>query len=340
MMSADGQRGFVGIDVDSLHHYYVGKTQRMGNEERATKNAVYEWAIPRYLELLADLQIRGTFFVVAQDAKEALVKKRVREILANGHEVASHSYSHPQNFLSLSPKRKEEEIVRAEQVLCEITGTDLVGFRAPAWGIDEQAMDVLEARGYYYDSSIMPSLLLPMLKIGYFLHSRGKIKPGDLLGKCQYSMAPLEPYFPAFSRIERRGTRQILELPITVIPLGRLPFWATIHLLVGTWLFFLFEYRLLGSRSAYVNYQCHGVDLLDLERDAVPSAFRHMFGLRHPLARRAQLLKRILARLMQDYDLVPAREWVSRAWPASVARRRSGASHSPGANPGILGLPS
>lgn len=320
MMPAARLPGLVGIDVDSLHHYYAGHTPGAGKEERPVENVVYERAIPRYLELLADVGVRATFFVVGQDAEEGLVAQRVREIVASGHEVASHSYSHPQNLARLSFAGKEEEIVRADRVLGDVTGTDVVGFRAPAWGIDEEAMDVLEARGYAYDSSIMPSSLLPLLKVAYSLHSRGRIRPGDLLGKCRYRRAPLEPYFPAAAHVERRGARHILELPITVIPFGRLPFWATVHLLAGNWPFFLCGYRLLSRRARHVNYQCHAVDLLDVEGDPVPPAFRRMLGLRRPLATRRHLLGRILARLARDYELLPAREWVARSGHSTTGR--------------------
>ncbi len=305
MIAPKRQVGFVGIDVDSLHHYYLGNSLQ-SESQRSIRNIVYECAIPRYLEMLERVGIRGTFFVVGQDAECPAVQARMREIIAGGHEIASHSYSHPHYFLGLSYQEKEKEIGQAEEILQSALGIRIMGFRAPGWGIDEGAIDILEARGYSYDSSIMPSSLLPLLKMAYVLNSRGKIRPDFLLGRCRYAKAPLQAYRPAAEHIEEPGQRRIIELPITVLPLARVPFWATIHLTIGSWAVFRLMYRWLVMHPQSLHYQCHAVDLLDLDRDDVPSSFRSMFGLRRPFAARQRLLGQILARMARDYDLMPA----------------------------------
>lgn len=307
-LPAKSRLGFVGVDVDSLHHYYPA--QVLGPERFCleTGNVVYERAIPRFLELFDRLNIRGTFFIVAKDSETSLVQHRLREIVAGGHEIASHSYTHLQTFLRLPPDAKAREIAKAEDVLQQASGIRVCGFRAPAWGIDEQALDILERRGYIYDSSIMPTSWLPFLKASYFIKSRGRIGPGDLLGRCRYRHAPLEPYFPDPDHIERKGRRKILELPIAVVPFGRAPFWATVHLTANKWNLFLFCYQSVSRQLRSLHYQCHAIDLLDLEKDHVPPVFQRMFGLRHSLSTRRDLLGRILAHIHANYQLLPARE--------------------------------
>src|SRR5436305_246824 len=47
---------------------------------------------PRLLDLLADLQVRATFFLIGQEAEK--YPEIVRRIAAEGHTVGNHTYSH------------------------------------------------------------------------------------------------------------------------------------------------------------------------------------------------------------------------------------------------------
>ena len=60
---------------------------------------VYDRGLPRLVEELASVGLRATFFAVAATA--ARHAGRIREAAAAGHEVASHSDTHPQPFSTL-----------------------------------------------------------------------------------------------------------------------------------------------------------------------------------------------------------------------------------------------
>ena len=110
----------------------------------------------RLLELLARHEVTGTFFILGQ-VGEAF-PDLVREIHSAGHEVGVHGHDH-YVFHELSPARAREELYRGKSVLEDLTGTRMLGHRAPAFSINASTawvLDLLLELGFEYDSSIMP----------------------------------------------------------------------------------------------------------------------------------------------------------------------------------------
>ena len=88
-------------------------------------------AVPLILELLERHGLRQTFFVPGRVAERH--PERVREILAAGHEVGHHGYTHTSPADLSTPQAEEDELVRALDVLRGL-GADPVGYRSPSWG--------------------------------------------------------------------------------------------------------------------------------------------------------------------------------------------------------------
>src|SRR5690349_24316094 len=89
-----------------------------------------------------------------EDRQQALVHR----IAAAGHEIASHGWDHVR-VTEQSPLAFRDSIRRTKIVLEDLTGTPVVGFRAPSFSIvqgREWALDVLLEEGYRYDSSLFP----------------------------------------------------------------------------------------------------------------------------------------------------------------------------------------
>lgn len=113
--------------------------------------------IVRYLlGLLREREATATFFVVGCRAEP--MADLLREIHADGHEIASHGWVHkpPAAF---TPADFREELKRSRDVLSGITGAEVTGYRAPLFGIVADtawALDVLVEVGMRYDSSIFP----------------------------------------------------------------------------------------------------------------------------------------------------------------------------------------
>lgn len=115
-----------------------------------------EPAIDRLLALMAERGATGTFFTVGWVAERhpAMVKR----IAAAGHELASHTYDHVR-ITHQTPDAFRASIRRTKQVLEDLTGAPLLGFRAPSFSIvrgTEWALDLLIEEGHRYDSSLFP----------------------------------------------------------------------------------------------------------------------------------------------------------------------------------------
>lgn len=85
---------------------------------------------PRVLDLLQRHGWRASFFCIAERARAQ--PALVREIVARGHSVQNHSAVHRHNFSLLGPRGFAAELMRAQDVLTELSGQRPTCFRAPA----------------------------------------------------------------------------------------------------------------------------------------------------------------------------------------------------------------
>jgi polysaccharide deacetylase family protein (PEP-CTERM system associated) len=110
----------------------------------------------KILALFDDLGVKGTFFILGCVAEKD--PGIVREIYQQGHEVACHGYSH-QMILKQDRKTFTEETVKAKELLENISGEKVLGYRAATYSITKKnlwALEVLIDAGFEYDSSIFP----------------------------------------------------------------------------------------------------------------------------------------------------------------------------------------
>ena len=145
--------------------------------------------VARILELLAAQQTRATFFTLGWVAER--YPQLVRNIVAGGHELASHGYGH-ERASDLTEAAFRADVGRAKKLLEDIGGVAVRGYRAPSFSIGTGnlwAFDVLAAEGYRYSSSIYP------------------------IKHDHYGM----PGAPRFAHDVRPG---LLEVPITTVRMG------------------------------------------------------------------------------------------------------------------------
>lgn len=84
---------------------------------------------PRVLELLARYDAKATFFVVGSRVEK--YPELVRRIVAEGHAVGSHSYSHSHAFHFGSPSRQRADVERGIAAVASVIGTSPILFRPP-----------------------------------------------------------------------------------------------------------------------------------------------------------------------------------------------------------------
>lgn len=110
----------------------------------------------RILDMLDEYGCKATFFVLGWVAKRE--PGLVRAICDRGHELASHGYRHELVY-QMGPKRFSADVRKAKNLLQDLSGLEVVGYRAPSYSIVESSMwalDVLIEEGFGYDSSIFP----------------------------------------------------------------------------------------------------------------------------------------------------------------------------------------
>jgi polysaccharide deacetylase family protein (PEP-CTERM system associated) len=121
--------------------------------ERAVQNTRH------LLHILREAEVRATMFVLGKVAEH--FPHVVKEIQADGHEVACHGYGHFK-ITQQSPEEFLDDVRHAKDLLEQITGEQVKGYRAPDFSIVQDtlwALDVLAEVGFEYDSSIVPARL-------------------------------------------------------------------------------------------------------------------------------------------------------------------------------------
>jgi len=112
--------------------------------------------VDRILALLDQNQTKATFFTLGWVAER--YPAMVRRIVEQGHELASHGYGH-QRASDLSETEFFDDVQRAKNILEDIGGQSVQGYRAPSFSIGTGnlwALDTLLKAGYRYSSSIYP----------------------------------------------------------------------------------------------------------------------------------------------------------------------------------------
>ena len=118
--------------------------------ERVVRN------VDRTLGVLDECGVKATFFV--QGLVAETFPRLVATLIAEGHEVQSHGYSHRPLF-ALDRKELRDELERARGTVEDAAGVRISAFRAQDFSIMREnlwALDVLADVGFEVDSSIFP----------------------------------------------------------------------------------------------------------------------------------------------------------------------------------------
>ena len=263
----------VHIDVDSLWTI----AEDFGYFADSSDCSIYTCAIPRFLAMLNEYQIPATFFCIGVDSTHKEQAEVMQSIVAHGHEIGNHTMNHRQDFGQMTPSDKRKEIVECDNVLRDTINTEIVGFRSPGYYFDDSIYPILQELGYTYDTSILPTPFLFFFAMVRFLLSGG-IRTGKRFGRLRDAWSNLYPHFIVTNRDYSNITSKLIEIPISVIPIIRLPFHSTIVFMSGLWLFDL-GIRLARSFGLPLVYVFHAVDLL-------PDT-NNMAAKRHPTLQRS-----------------------------------------------------
>ncbi|MGP1991482.1 polysaccharide deacetylase family protein [Zobellia laminariae] len=179
--------------------------------------------VPHALQVLEELDLKITFFIVGQDAAFEKNHQYLRQIADAGHDIANHSFKH-ETWLHLYTKDEmKAEIDSAHDIIHEVTGKAPSGFRGPGFSWSGTLLEVLAEKGYKYDASTLPTVIGPLARLYYFstsnLTKEEKEDRKEIFGKFSDGFKKLKPYF-----WKTNENQQLLELPVTTMPVFRIPF--------------------------------------------------------------------------------------------------------------------
>ncbi len=177
------------MDVEEYYHATIVREGTRGRVASSFVSRVEE-SVDRVLALLADADVRATCFVLGEVA--AAHPAMVRKIAGEGHEVACHGHHH-ELVWHQSPEEFRADSRRAKELLEDVTGQSVIGYRAASFSIGPEqtwAYDILLQEGFRYDSSIYP-----------IYHDRY----GD----------PSAPRFPY--DVWRNGSETLVEFPVGTV---------------------------------------------------------------------------------------------------------------------------
>ncbi len=152
-----GARGAVAFTFDfDAEEVWIGDDPENANRPGVLSQGTYgaKVAVPLLLELLERHGLKQTFFVPGRVAERH--PGRVQEILAAGHEVGHHGYTHT-SPAKMTRAEEEAELLRALEVLRGL-GADPVGYRSPSWEFSSSTVELLGQHGFRYSSNYMDDL--------------------------------------------------------------------------------------------------------------------------------------------------------------------------------------
>jgi hypothetical protein len=267
--------------------------------------------IPRVLDLLDELNLKITFFVVGQDASMEGNRKALALLSEKGHEVGNHSFHHEPSFHLSSRASIRNEIQEAEKHIILGTGQKPIGFRGPIFSWSPNCIDILAENGYLYDASSLPTYLGPLARAYYFAKSNTTHGQEDkrqaLFGSFKNGMNPIQPY-----RWKCSPHSSLLEIPVTTIPFIKTPFHLSYLMYIAGYSQFLMHLYLKMAitlclvKRIGVSFLLHPLDFLGA--DLVPElAFFPAMSL--PSAKKYSIAKGVLKQITRYFTFVTMNEY-------------------------------
>ncbi|MDO8770447.1 MAG: DUF3473 domain-containing protein [Burkholderiaceae bacterium] len=145
------------LTIDVEDYFQVSAfAPHIARSEWNTRECRVERNVNFILEMLAHRNTKATFFTLGWIAER--YPQLVRQIVSEGHELASHGYGH-ERASEQTEAAFFSDIHLAKIVLEDLAGSEVNGYRAPSFSIGTGnlwAFDCLARAGYRYSSSVYP----------------------------------------------------------------------------------------------------------------------------------------------------------------------------------------
>jgi polysaccharide deacetylase family protein (PEP-CTERM system associated) len=242
----------------------------------ASMDQFRDWKLPSrvcpamnvLLDVLAAYGARATMFFLGTVAER--YPELVRRAQAEGHEIASHGYGHRLAY-SQTAGEFRDDVRKSVEILQQISGAPVHGYRAPSWSISKAtpwAYEILADLGFRYDASLFP--------FRTYLY-------GD-------SAAPVATF------VVPAGSGRIFEVPASVLTLGkrRLPFGGGFYFRALPWFVTRWATAWTNRQGRPVVFYLHPREI-DPEQPRLPLPWRDRLVAYVNLGTTLGKLKRLLA---------------------------------------------
>lgn len=278
--------------------------------------------VPHVLEVLDELNLKITFFIVGKDTEFEENRKYLKMITERGHEVGNHSYHHESWLQTYSYERIEKEIREAEEAIERVTGQRTTGFRGPGFSWSKDLLKVLESRGYKFDASTLPTYLGPLARMYYFkksdLSKEEKKARKELFGKFSEGFRKLKPY-----KWDLENGKSITEIPVTTMPIFKLPFHLSYLIYLGNIsmplmkLYLNTAIQMCKITNTPISFLLHPLDLIGGDQITQLAFFP---GMNVSSDKKVAVFKIVIGLLQKHFEVVN----MTRHWEVMKKRRKIG----------------
>lgn len=293
----------ISLDLDNQWSYM----KIHGDEGWDKYPSYFNIFVPHVLNVLDDLDLKITFFIVGKDTESEENRKYLKMITERGHEVGNHSYHHESWLQTYSYEKIENEIKQAEEAIESVTGQRTTGFRGPGFSWSKDLLKVLEKRGYHFDASTLPTYLGPLARMYYFkksdLSKEEKKARKELFGKFSEGFRKLKPY-----KWDLGNGKSITEIPVTTMPVFKLPFHLSYLIYLGNISMPLMKFylntsiRMCKITNTPISFLLHPLDLIGGDQITQLSFFP---GMNVSSKKKVEIFETTIKTLQKKYVLVP-----------------------------------
>ena len=245
----------VSLNFDSLSESY-------GFPHRYRDPSFFEVS-DRFLKLAEKYNFKYSIYMIGKDLQRDENRKRVKEWVAQGHEIGNHSWTHLQNFATLGKAGIYDEVKMAHDIITETVGYPPKGFIAPSWATSRELIKVLIDLDYIYDTSEFPSWLMFPVVLKMLLNHIGDKRFSEILRRKDFLynlFGPRDAYRSEGSLFKNRDDKGITILPLPTNRY-RISCWHTLVFMFGWKVHEMILRSCLKTVDAFY-YVIHPADLI------------------------------------------------------------------------------
>ncbi len=298
------------LDLDDKWSYF-----KIHGDERWKEFPSYlGLVVPRLLEILAEEDLKITFFIVGQDAALEHNRPILRSIVEAGHEIGNHSFHHESWLHRYDIAHIRDELRRAHDAIEAASGVKPEGFRGPGFSLSENVLVALKELGYRYDCSTWPTFIGPLAR-AYYLRTKDfseeeRAQRDLLFGAFSEGFRPLRAYTwgePAAG---------LAEIPVSTLPVLRVPVHVSYLLYLSMVSPKLAEFYSACAFKMFRLFRTppsvllHSLDFLGKEDEKDLAFFP---GMNLPAAHKIGLARKVLKQFKANYRVLPMGAYVDAA---------------------------